>query len=287
MSNLIFISGFDNVSKMDAVIFDEKEDVDNYQYAPFSGIGITKPTMNGEVTRHKQGGASTSETKVSQNNRTVCCFCFKTTKLRRRQYIVSFFTNLGIFSLLLGYTFLGSFLFLAIEGGNNQIIKPRMLPDKQFTDQASSERQFNESSQEEDPRIPEDARRQIRFLDTAEKIQNYSFLSDVNAEARARTVENIWEITVSLNILYRENWTRLAGQEISKFQDELVQRVAQEMAAQYGAVYQEMALGGAAQPYGELTYGHDEGEWSLAKAFFYSLTVLTTIGEFFAKLFKI
>lgn len=27
-------------------------------------------------------------------------------------------------------------------------------------------------------------------------------------EARQKTVENIWEITVSLNILYRENWTR-------------------------------------------------------------------------------
>lgn len=27
-------------------------------------------------------------------------------------------------------------------------------------------------------------------------------------EARQRTVENIWDITVSLNILYRENWTR-------------------------------------------------------------------------------
>lgn len=27
-------------------------------------------------------------------------------------------------------------------------------------------------------------------------------------DARQRTVENIWDITVSLNILYRENWTR-------------------------------------------------------------------------------
>lgn len=27
-------------------------------------------------------------------------------------------------------------------------------------------------------------------------------------EARQRTVENIWDITVSLNILYKENWTR-------------------------------------------------------------------------------
>lgn len=27
-------------------------------------------------------------------------------------------------------------------------------------------------------------------------------------EARHKTVENIWDITVSLNILYRDNWTR-------------------------------------------------------------------------------
>lgn len=38
-----------------------------------------------------------------------------------------------------------------------------------------------------------------------------------NEEARARTVESIWDITVSLNILYRDNWTRLAAQEITRY----------------------------------------------------------------------
>lgn len=43
------------------------------------------------------------------------------------------------------------------------------------------------------------------------KIDNVTFshtaIQDA-MEARQKTVENIWDITVSLNILYRENWTR-------------------------------------------------------------------------------
>lgn len=30
-------------------------------------------------------------------------------------------------------------------------------------------------------------------------------------EVRDRCVENIWDVTVSLNVLYRENWTRYVG----------------------------------------------------------------------------
>jgi hypothetical protein len=35
-------------------------------------------------------------------------------------------------------------------------------------------------------------------------------LQDV-VEVRDRCVENIWDVTVSLNVLYRENWTRYVG----------------------------------------------------------------------------
>jgi hypothetical protein len=34
-----------------------------------------------------------------------------------------------------------------------------------------------------------------------------SAMQDV-VEVRDRCVENIWDVTVSLNVLYRENWTR-------------------------------------------------------------------------------
>ena len=41
-------------------------------------------------------------------------------------------------------------------------------------------------------------------------------------ELRARTVNKLWKITEELNILYRENWTVLADQEMVKFQNELL-----------------------------------------------------------------
>lgn len=78
---------------------------------------------------------------------------------------------------------LGSFIFLAIEGGASTM-QQRTL--------ASTNRQLL--------RPPPQSR-----LDNVSLSQ-----ATVNeaTEARQRTVENIWDITVSLNILYRENWTR-------------------------------------------------------------------------------
>jgi len=37
-----------------------------------------------------------------------------------------------------------------------------------------------------------------------------------NDKARTKTVENLWLITEGLNILYKENWTILAAQEITR-----------------------------------------------------------------------
>jgi len=91
----------------------------------------------------------------------------------------------------------------------------------------------------------------------------------LNYEARARTVEKIWTITENLNILYRENWTKLADKEIAQFQDQLVKRITEDMmASQNAGTY----TGGSASV--------PEYEWNFPKAFLYSLTVLTTIGEF-------
>lgn len=78
---------------------------------------------------------------------------------------------------------IGSFIFLAIEGGANQM-QQRML--------ASTNRHLKSLSARND---------------------NHTLSQQVlldSVEERQRTVENIWEITVSLNILYKENWTRYA-----------------------------------------------------------------------------
>lgn len=105
------------------------------------------------------------------------------------------------------------------------------------------------------------------------KIERARLLFKVGHEARAKTVENIWIITESLNILYRENWTRLAAQEIARFQDQLVKRITEDMiATQNGGTYVA-----SSDPVTERRL--PEYEWNFAKAFLYSLTVLTTIGE--------
>lgn len=76
----------------------------------------------------------------------------------------------------------GSFIFLAIEGGASQM-QQRML--------ASTNRQLKPLSTRSDSN-----------LTLSQQLLHEAI------EARQRTVENIWDITVSLNILYRENWTR-------------------------------------------------------------------------------
>ncbi|XP_063388391.1 potassium channel subfamily K member 18-like [Cydia fagiglandana] len=173
---------------------------------------------------------------------TTCCFCIKTKKSQKKSLIAGCVTNLGIFALLLGYTLLGAFVFLAIEGNASKVHQKTL---------ATTSYQANEVAKT----VP------ISKLNGT--------IAQASAELRSQTVESIWEITVSLNILYKENWTRLAAQEIARFQEKLVARVAADVSAQYGGA---RALESAP------ALIVDDYEWNFAKAFLYSLTVLTTIG---------
>lgn len=57
------------------------------------------------------------------------------------------------------------------------------------------------------------------------RVKCYSIVSFIDAEFMhifhfliCRTVDRLWSITEDLNILYKENWTRLAAQEVQLFQ---------------------------------------------------------------------
>lgn len=103
----------------------------------------------------------------------------------------------------------------------------------------------------------------------------------VNRDAREQTVESIWEITEHLNILYRENWTRLAEQEITRFQDRLVKKITEDMLenSQNTGTYTVNNANNPANAGPSTERKPPDYEWNFAKAFLYSLTVLTTIGK--------
>ena len=49
------------------------------------------------------------------------------------------------------------------------------------------------------------------------------------AGSRQRTIAKLWNITETLNVLYRENWTLMANVEMIKFENEMIQSIKQEM----------------------------------------------------------
>lgn len=104
-------------------------------------------------------------------------------------------------------------------------------------------------------------------------------------QSRTRTVETIWEITVNLNILYRENWTRLASQELNRFQEDLIRRLTQQMEIESAAVSYHTGSSGAIDHSGGGGGGGDDSsvdgpfEWNMATSFLYCLSILTTIGK--------
>ncbi|XP_055715780.1 TWiK family of potassium channels protein 18 isoform X2 [Phlebotomus papatasi] len=178
-----------------------------------------------------------------------CCSCLGP---KSAPFWVGLLTNLGICTLLFAYTLLGSFIFLAIEGGASTMQQKTL---------ASTNRQMKPSP-------------------TTVRSDNVTFspaaIQDT-LEARQRAVENIWDITVSLNILYRENWTRLAALEIARFQEQLIKRLTDDMIAQ-GVQQGDTGAPSTGAVIVQTSSLGQEYDWTFARAFLYSLTVLTTIG---------
>ncbi|XP_046831603.1 uncharacterized protein LOC124429867 isoform X1 [Vespa crabro] len=235
----------------------EKDNVRHYR--AYEGF---KPANNGNTSSLKR--TTSDHPKTLHPSRQVRCLCFGgiPDKASQQSFLKGFAINLGICALMVAYTLLGSFIFLAIEGGTDS------------TDNVGIHRALATiavSSQ------------------SNKRINNTAWLIQANNEARAKTVENIWILTESLNILYRENWTRLAAQEIARFQDQLVKRITDDMiATQNTGTYtvSNGVNGDTGTHTGSNGVSGDsvterripEYEWNFAKAFLYSLTVLTTLG---------
>lgn len=67
----------------------------------------------------------------------------------------------------------------------------------------------------------------------------------------------------------------MAAIEIGRFQDQLIRKLSDDMNAHHNQEGNEPATGAVIIS----EYAATDHEWTFARAFFYSLTVLTTIGE--------
>lgn len=141
--------------------------------------------------------------------------------------------NMFVCALVLGYALIGSFVFLALENHRNtgsgvQVSASVYPPGRRGTNLTMA-------------------------------ILN-SLQSDQIQQLKSDTVRNIWDITLSMNILYPDNWTKMTSEEVGNFQRFLLERV---LTIVENATAQEA-------PY----------PWNFPRAFLFALTTLTTIGKY-------
>lgn len=96
-------------------------------------------------------------------------------------------------------------------------------------------------------------------------------------ELRARTVEKLWSITEDLNVLYKENWTRLAAREVLEFQENLARGLRRT------SYEQVPPLPPRSREHHADRRLHGR-RWTFSSSLLYSLTLITTIGIYSSKL---
>ena len=112
-------------------------------------------------------------------------------------------------------------------------------------------------------------------------------------KARSETVAKLWRVTEQMNILYPDNWTRIASEEILWFQDQLTKALMLEltMAKKNQKHQQKHKTQSRTQASQQYFYDHMQrptsqgpfikqpGEWTFGRGFLYSVSLLTTVGK--------
>lgn len=92
-------------------------------------------------------------------------------------------------------------------------------------------------------------------------------------ELRDRTIERLWSITEDLNVLYKENWTRLATREVLEFQKSLIHGLKSPI---FPSPHDSIS---SRRYDSQNKKGHSQ-RWTFSSSLLYSLTLIATIGNY-------
>lgn len=279
-----------------------------------------------QVATTMAAGASDRSLRISTTLRGAellccCCSCSTTTSAKSPGLVAS----LGVCMLVFGYTLLGAFAFMALEGGFKTAGSSlhQELPSVTAVAPGSSATSTNtlvkNGKIDSSPRPGEhtgvlNSSNLTGILNppgvTAPSLETTSarpvpapnlvqtnhrpdiILEESSARLlRAHTVERLWSITEDLNVLYKENWTRLAEQEVLVFQEKLAAH-SLDRARSGSSIYGTTAV----QRAGSTSTGrrnndkrlpglsplikHNQQRWTFGSSFLYSITLITTIGQY-------
>ncbi len=96
------------------------------------------------------------------------------------------------------------------------------------------------------------------------------------ARARGQTVDRLWRVTERMNILYPENWTRQAADEMQWFQDQLTKAFATEFRALRAAQASQQA---DSRVLLATHFRPAPREWSYPRGLLYAVSLLTAVGK--------
>ena len=166
----------------------------------------------------------------------------------------SYVTKMSLVVFFLVYVLLGAYVFLLIETSTVALTQQTDGVQHQHTPPIEEIR----TAIDQEPPVSEEMM-QLQELMTRQAL------------------DKLWDITENLNILYKENWTRLASEEITRLHSSLHQLMRKDCTKRraHEQLTTTAAPATTAVPVQQVTYI----KWSYSAAFLYALSVITTLGK--------